>query len=53
MVRRQGSEDGGGYKMLHSGGDGMSNGVGITVNVGISKEVVRVDRWRGGSLQYG
>ena len=33
--------------MLHAG-DGMSNGVGIIVNVEISKEVVRVQRcqWR-------
>ena len=31
-----------GYKMLHSGGDGRSNGVSIIVNVEISKEVVRV-----------
>ena len=30
-----------GYKMLHAG-DGRSNGVGIIVNVEISKEVVRV-----------
>ena len=42
-----------GYKMLHAGGDGRSNGVGIIVNVEISKEVVRVEGWRGGSLQYG
>ena len=33
--------------MLHSGGDGRSNGVAIIVNVGISKEVVRVERWLG------
>ena len=33
-----------GYKMLHAGGDRMSNGVGIIVNVGISKVVVRVER---------
>ena len=33
-----------GYKILHTGGDGMSNGVGgIIVNV----EVVRVGRWQG------
>ena len=36
-----------GYKMLHAGGDGRSNGVGIIVNVGISKEVVPVERWQG------
>ena len=36
-----------GYKMLHAGGDGRSNGVGIIVNVEISKEVVRVERWQG------
>ena len=32
--------------MLHAGGDGRSNGVGIIVNVEISKEVVRVERWQ-------
>ena len=36
-----------GYKMLHEGGDGRSNGVGIIVNVEISKEVARVERWQG------
>ena len=36
-----------GYKMLHAGGDGRSNGVGIIVNADISKEVVRVERWQG------
>ena len=36
-----------GYKMLHAGGDGRSNCVGIIVNVEISKEVVRVERWQG------
>ena len=36
-----------GYKMLHAGGDGRSNSVGIIVNVEISKEVVRVERWQG------
>ena len=36
-----------GYKMLHTGGDGRSNGVGIIVNADISKEVVRVERWQG------
>ena len=33
--------------MLHAGGDGRSNGVGIIVNVEISKEVVRLERWQG------
>ena len=33
--------------MLHAGGDGRSNVVGIIVNVEISKEVVRVERWQG------
>ena len=33
--------------MLHAGGDGRSNGVGIIVNADISKEVVRVERWQG------
>ena len=36
-----------GYKMLHAGGDGRSNSVGIIVNVEISKEVARVERWQG------
>ena len=36
-----------GYTMLHAGGDGRSNGVGIIVNVEISREVVRVERWQG------
>ena len=39
--------------MLHAGGDGRGNGVGIIVNVEISKDVARVERWQGGSLQYG
>ena len=38
--------------MLHAGGDGRSNGFGIIGNVEISKEVVRVEIWQGGSLQY-
>ena len=37
----------GGYKMLHVGGDGESNGVGIIVSEKISKEVVRVESWQG------
>ena len=37
----------GGYKLLHSGGDGRSNGVGIIVSEEISKTVVRVERWKG------
>ena len=36
-----------GYTMLHAGRDGRSNGVGITVNVEISKEVLRVEIWQG------
>ena len=43
---RHGTEDGG-DKTLHAGGDGRSNGVGIIVNVEISKEVVQVERWLG------
>ena len=35
-----------GYNMLHAGGDGWGNGVGIIVNVEISKEVARVERWQ-------
>ena len=33
----------GGYKLLHAGGDGRSNGVGIRVSEEISKQVVRVE----------
>ena len=33
--------------MLHAGGDEKRNGVGIIVNVEISKEVVRVERCQG------
>ena len=49
MEKRQGTEDGGRIqlKMLHAGGDGMSNGIGILVNVEISKDVIRVERWQG------
>ena len=39
-----------GYKMLHAGGDGRSNCVGIIVNLEISKEVVRVERWQGRTI---
>ena len=39
--------------MLYTGGGGRGNGVGIIVNAEISKEVVRVERWQGGSLPYG
>ena len=34
----------GGYQLLHAGGDGRSNGVGIIVSEQISKTVVRVER---------
>ena len=37
----------GGRKVLHTGGDGRSNGVGIVISEEISKEVVRVERWNG------
>ena len=36
----------GGYQLLHAGGDGRSNGVGIIVSEEISKTVVRVERWK-------
>ena len=36
----------GGYKLLHTGGDG-SNRVGIIVSEEISKTVVRVETWKG------
>ena len=37
----------GGFKLLHAGGDGRSNGVGIIVSEEISKTVVGVERWKG------
>ena len=33
--------------MLHTGGDGRSNCMGIIVSEEISKQVVRVERWEG------
>ena len=33
------------YKLLHAGGVGRSNGVGVIVLEEISKDVVRVERW--------
>ena len=47
VERRQARNMAEGYKKLHAGGDGRSNGVGIIVNEEISKEVVRVERWQG------
>ena len=44
VERRHGRKMAEGYKMLHAGGDGSSNGVGIIVNVENSKEVTRVER---------
>ena len=35
------------YKLLHAGGDGRSNGVGIIVSEEISKTAMRVERWKG------
>ena len=35
------------YKMIHAGGDGISNGVGVIVNEEISKNIIRVERWNG------
>ena len=37
----------GGRKLLHADGDGRSSGVGIVISEYISKEVVRVERWKG------
>ena len=37
---------GGGVELLHAGGDGRSNGVGIVVSEEISKTVVKVERWK-------
>ena len=36
----------GGYKLLHVGGGGRSNGVGIVVSEEISKTVVKVKKWK-------
>ena len=33
--------------MLHAGGDGKNNGVGIIVSEEISKDAVRVEKWQG------
>ena len=41
----------GGYKMMHAGGDGRSNGVGVIVSEEISREVVRVERWNGRAIE--
>ena len=40
----------GGYKMMHAGGDGRSNGVGVILSEEISREVVRVERWNGRAI---
>ena len=40
----------GGYNMMHAGGDGRSNGVGVIVSEEISREVVRVERWNGRAI---
>ena len=37
----------GGRQLLHAGCDGRSSGVGIVISEEISKEVVRVERWKG------
>ena len=37
----------GGYKMMHAGRDGRSNGVGVIVLQVISAEVVTAERWNG------
>ena len=34
-------------KLLNAGGDGRCSGVGIVISEEISKEVVRVERWKG------
>ena len=36
--------------MMHAGGDGKSNGVGVIVSEEISREVVRVERWNGRAI---
>ena len=40
----------GGYKMMHAGGEGRSNRVGVIVSEEISREVVRVERWNGRAI---
>ena len=40
----------GGYKMMHAGGDGRSNGVGVIVSEEISREVERVERLNGRAI---
>ena len=36
-----------GYKLLHAGGDGKSNGVGVIVDSNLARQVIRVERWDG------
>ena len=40
----------GGYKMMHAGGHGRSNGVGVIVSEEISREVERVERLNGRAI---
>ena len=35
------------FKIIHAGGDGISNGVGVIVNEDIAKNIIRVERWNG------
>ena len=39
-----------GFMMLHSGGDGKTNGVGVIMYEEYSKEFIRVERWGGGII---
>ena len=36
-----------GFKMLHAGGDGKTNRVGVIMNEEYSKEVIRAEIWGG------
>ena len=36
-----------GFKMIHAGGDGKTNGVGVILSEELSESVVRVERWAG------
>ena len=37
----------GGYMLLHAGGDGRRNGMEIIISEEVSKQVIRVERWKG------
>ena len=41
------------FKMLHAGGDGKTNGVGVIMSEEYTKKVIRVERREAGSLHCG